>query len=58
MEKPKYSFLNDLVLLVPGNKGTVPQYDIISMEANFKRVSTILFLVKYYLTLNYNFKFT
>ena len=56
MENPKYSFLNELVLLAPGNKGTVPQYDIISMETNFKRVSSIL--VKYYLTLNYNFKFT
>ena len=52
MGKPKPSFLNDLVLLAPGNKGTVPQYDIISMETNFKRVSGEV------LTLNYNFKFT
>ena len=42
MGKPKPYFLNDLVLLAPGNKGNVLQYDIISIENNFQKVSSIL----------------
>ena len=40
--KTQTYFLNDLVLLAPGNKGNVLQYDIISVENNFQKVSSIL----------------